>query len=195
MNQCAKRQDKLGYRVCVCVVAGSGGVSVCEKKSVLVFQPLQPHVQKSLINNNLTENKHYSVADSASSLPSFVFFSIGHKICWQLQLDFPNLFFLFLFFCQWTNCSWLNMSELNAYFRRHSMYANCREQQLQSRQEVAYLRFDNVCYNKHSRQLWVWDNRPLSSGKITIIHSSGQNYWSGTAWRGIGFLLCFTLKL
>lgn len=75
------------------------------------------------------------------------------------------------------------MSELNAYFRPHSMYADCREPQLQPSQEVAYLRFDNVCYNKHSLQLWVWDNGPLSSGKITIIHSSGQNYWSGTAWR------------
>lgn len=53
------------------------------------------------------------------------------------------------------------------------MNADYTELQLQPSQEVVYLRFDNVCYNKHSQQLWVWDNRPLSSGKITIIHSSG----------------------
>lgn len=45
------------------------------------------------------------------------------------------------------------MSELNAYFRPHSLNAECRELRLQQSQEVVYLRFDNVCYHKHSQQL------------------------------------------
>lgn len=88
------------------------------------------------------------------------------------------------------------MSELNAYFRPHSMNADCRELQPQPSQEVVYLRFDNVCYNKHYQELWVLGQQALSGQvRLQLFTHLDKNCWSGTVWKGIGFRLCFNPEI